>query len=145
MHAMPSKVRAAALTARRQRFSGLDVAVTLAHLQTSCTDHTRRCEIGVKNELVFIDASVFERDFADFKAHIARLQSRDQRSIVNVRIGFVFGALEQKINAIGVRYHDDLRVWGHVQMIADITQAFGRLLSRVVDVIDHLVTRRLSH
>lgn len=71
VHAMPSKVRTAAPTTRRQSCSGLDVAVTFSHLQTSCTDHARGCEIGVENELVFMDVSVFERDFADFKAHIA--------------------------------------------------------------------------
>ena len=55
-------------------------------------------------------------------------------SVVDVRFLFVLRAFEQEVHAIGMRDHDDLRVGRHVQMVADIAQALGRLRLGVVDV-----------
>ena len=53
--------------------------MAFTRLKGSNAGHARRREIGIQNELVFLEVAVAQGDLAHLEAHPARFQGRDQR------------------------------------------------------------------
>ena len=119
--------------------SRLEVSKMLARLQVGDAHHPGRREAGAEDELVFLQVTILQGDFANLELHAARRQVTHERRELLI-VGRL-GAFHQKIHAFSVRDGDDLRFRIDIEMIPDVAQALGGLGDAGVEVVDHFVLR----
>ena len=109
----------------------------LARLQVGNAHHARRGETGAEDELFFFQTAILQGDFANFKFHAARRQVAHQRGKFLIVAGL--RAFHEKVDALGMRNGNELRLGIDVEVIAHVAQSLGRLGDAGVKMIDNLV------